>query len=64
MTASREPWWENSQNAALVVVALVVVIMILGFIADLSGYLRQTSSPQPLADIQSEEPTHNAERVA
>jgi hypothetical protein len=34
MSTNREHWWEDSQNAALVVVALIVAIVILGFIAD------------------------------
>ena len=40
MSTNREHWWENTQNAALVVVTLVVGIMILGFIAAWTGYLR------------------------
>ena len=56
MTASREPWWENTHNAALLIVGLIMAMMILGFVAQLTGYLR-TSSPQPPVNIQSEEPS-------
>jgi hypothetical protein len=47
MSTNREHWWEDSQNAALVVVALVVAIIILGFVADWTGYFSH-----PAADRQ------------
>jgi hypothetical protein len=34
MSPNQEHWWEDSQNAALVIVALVVAILVLGFVAD------------------------------
>jgi hypothetical protein len=46
MSTNREHWWENTQNAALVVVALVVAIMILGFIADWTSYLPHPANRQ------------------
>jgi hypothetical protein len=56
MIANPEPWWENSQNTAFAVAAVVMAIVILGLVADWTGYLR-TSPPQPPVDVHSEEPT-------
>ena len=56
MATSREPWWEDTQNAALLIVALIVAIIILGFIADWTGYF-PTSPPQSPVGFQAEELT-------
>jgi hypothetical protein len=37
MSTNREHWWEDTQNVALVVVALVAAFMIFLFIADWTG---------------------------
>jgi hypothetical protein len=56
MIASPEPWWENSHYTAFAVAAVVMAIVILGLVADWTGYL-PTSPPQPPVDVHSEEPT-------
>jgi hypothetical protein len=56
MATGRQRWWEDTQNAALLVVAVIVAIIILGFIADWTGYFR-TSPPQSPVGFQSEELT-------
>jgi hypothetical protein len=53
MSTNREHWWENTQNAALVVVALVAAIMIVLFIAD---WTRQTLLPQPSVEEPTQHP--------
>ena len=50
MTSSRDPWWENSLNAAFLIVAILVAGMVAGWVC------YEASSPPLPANLQLQQP--------